>query len=214
MYPKAQILDYNFTYLFYNIQVIATTLVFRSLNEPTTRNPRVYTDFWWWVRVRIRIEFHLILHHATPLSDQESRQPRRNWDIKYWEKCLIGRKVGIKEGTGEEASFDVVVPTRGKELTPKIRNKVCALAEDGHRVLYIMARYKLSRKAVRYTLDHEASRPETNESIRRPGAKKTYSHLDERNILWHAREYPQNTYAQLIKVTGVTCSPKVVRHIL
>jgi hypothetical protein len=40
--------------------------------------------------------------------------------------------------------------TRRKELTPKMLNKVCALAEDGYNVLYIMARYKLLRKAIRY----------------------------------------------------------------
>jgi hypothetical protein len=68
--------------------------------------------------------------------------------------------------------------TRGKELTPKLRNKVCALKEAGHGISYIMGCFKLSRGAVCYTLDHEASRPETNTSAPRPGAKKTYNYLD------------------------------------
>ncbi|KAF4636893.1 hypothetical protein G7Y89_g1182 [Cudoniella acicularis] len=104
--------------------------------------------------------------------------------------------------------------TRGKGLTPKMRNKICARAENGHVVAYIIGRYKLSQGAVRYTLDHEASRPETNTSIPRPSVKKTYNYLDERNILRHARQRPQDTYTQFIKATGVTCSPKVVWYIL
>ena len=58
-----------------------------------------------------------------------------------------------------------------------------------------MGRYKVSRGAVRYTIDHKASRPKTNESALRPGAKKSYNQLDERNILRHARAQPQDTYA-------------------
>ena len=104
--------------------------------------------------------------------------------------------------------------TRGKELSPKIRNRICALAENGHSIAYIMGRYKVSRGAVRYTIDHEASRPETNESVLRPSAKKLYNQLDKRNILRHAHAQPQDTYAQLVQATGVTCSHKVIRHIL
>jgi hypothetical protein len=95
-----------------------------------------------------------------------------------------------------------------------MRNKICALAEDSHSVPYIMARFKQSRKAIRYTIAHETSRPKTNESKPRPGAKKTYSHLDERNILPCAREWPQDIYAILIAATKVKCSHKVIRHIL
>jgi hypothetical protein len=73
--------------------------------------------------------------------------------------------------------------TRGKEL----RNKICALAENGHDIPFIIGRYKVSRGTVRYTLDHQASRPETNTSAPRPGAKKTYNYLDERNLLRYAR---------------------------
>jgi hypothetical protein len=63
--------------------------------------------------------------------------------------------------------------TRGKELTPKLYNKICALAENSHGIPFIIRRYKLSRGAVCYTLDHQASRPKTNTSAPRPGAKKT-----------------------------------------
>jgi hypothetical protein len=44
--------------------------------------------------------------------------------------------------------------TRGKELTPKLLNKICVLAENGHDIPFIMGRYKVSRGTVRYTLDH------------------------------------------------------------
>jgi hypothetical protein len=44
--------------------------------------------------------------------------------------------------------------TRGKELTPKLRNKICALAENGHDNPFIIGRYKVSQGAVRYTLDY------------------------------------------------------------
>jgi hypothetical protein len=44
--------------------------------------------------------------------------------------------------------------TRGKELMPKLRNKICALAENGHDVPFVIRRYKISRGTIRYTLDH------------------------------------------------------------
>jgi hypothetical protein len=64
------------------------------------------------------------------------------------------------------------------------------------------------------TLDHEATRPESNVSSPRPGAKKTYNYLDERNLLRHVRQNPQQTYAQLKKAAEVQYSHKVIRHIL
>jgi hypothetical protein len=76
--------------------------------------------------------------------------------------------------------------TRGKELTPKLGNKICALAENSHGIPFIIRRYKVSRGAIRYTLDYQALLPETNISVLRPGAKKTYNYLDERNLLCHA----------------------------
>jgi hypothetical protein len=81
--------------------------------------------------------------------------------------------------------------TQGKELTPKLRNKICALAENSHDIPFIIGRYKVSRGAVRYTLDYQASRPKTNTSAPRPGAKKTYNYLDKRNLLRHARQNPK-----------------------
>jgi hypothetical protein len=41
--------------------------------------------------------------------------------------------------------------TRGKELTPKLRNKICALVENGHDIPFIIGCYKISRGVVRYT---------------------------------------------------------------
>jgi hypothetical protein len=67
--------------------------------------------------------------------------------------------------------------TWGKELTPKLRNKICVLAENGHDIPFIIRRYKVSQGVVRYTLDHQASRPETNISASRPGAKKNIQSL-------------------------------------
>jgi hypothetical protein len=62
--------------------------------------------------------------------------------------------------------------TRVKELALKLRNKIYALAENGHDIPFIIGRYKVSWGAVRYTLDYQASCPETNISTPRPGAKK------------------------------------------
>jgi hypothetical protein len=44
--------------------------------------------------------------------------------------------------------------TRGKELTLKLHNKICALAENNHDIPFIIKRYKVSREAVYYTLDY------------------------------------------------------------
>jgi hypothetical protein len=44
--------------------------------------------------------------------------------------------------------------TRGKELTPKLRNKICALTENSYSIPFIIKRYKVSRGAVYYTLDY------------------------------------------------------------
>jgi hypothetical protein len=73
--------------------------------------------------------------------------------------------------------------TRGKELTLKLRNKICALVENGHDIPFIIGRYKVSRGAIRYTVDHQASCPETNTSAPRAGAKKTYI------ITWTSETY-------------------------
>jgi hypothetical protein len=72
--------------------------------------------------------------------------------------------------------------TRGKELTPKLRGQVISIAECRYNVLYIMARFKLSRKAVRYTLDNNELRTNAN-SLPRPSATKSFTTLDERNIV-------------------------------
>ncbi|KAF4609463.1 hypothetical protein G7Y89_g15853 [Cudoniella acicularis] len=64
--------------------------------------------------------------------------------------------------------------SRGKELTPKMRNKVYALSENGHSTTYIIGRYKLSRGAIRYTLENESLRPESNASRPRPEVPDAY----------------------------------------
>jgi hypothetical protein len=98
--------------------------------------------------------------------------------------------------------------TRGKELTPKMRNKACTLVKASHKIPYIMGRYKLSRGAVRYTLDHEASRPQTNTSLPRPGAKKMYNHLDERNLLRHACQNPKQNICPAEESRGGVLLPQ------
>jgi hypothetical protein len=103
--------------------------------------------------------------------------------------------------------------TRGKELTPKLRGQVISMAECGHNVPYIMARFKLSRKAVRYTLDNDELRTNAN-SLPRPGATKSFTALDERNIVRHARYKPKDIYAKLKEATGVTCSYKTIARVL
>jgi hypothetical protein len=57
---------------------------------------------------------------------------------------------------------------RGKELTPKVRGKVLGMKEAGHNVPYIMRRLKLSRCAVRYTIDQDELRDDA-ETLPRPG---------------------------------------------
>jgi hypothetical protein len=76
--------------------------------------------------------------------------------------------------------------TRGKELTLKLCNKICALPENGHSIIFIIRRYKVSRGAICYTLDYQALCFETNISVFRPGTKKIYNYLDERNLLCYA----------------------------
>jgi hypothetical protein len=102
---------------------------------------------------------------------------------------------------------------RGKELTPKIKGKILGMRDCGHNVPYIMGRLKLSRCAVRYTIDQDELRPNA-ETLPRPGQTKSFSALDERNILRWARSNPKFTYAKLKDATGVGCSHKTISRIL
>ncbi len=103
--------------------------------------------------------------------------------------------------------------TRERDLSPGLRQKIMGAHECGVSVPFIMKQYKLSRGAVRSTIDHDGSRT-NQESCTRPGPKKSFSKLDERNILRHAREFPAHTYLQIIEATGVKCSKKTVSRIL
>ena len=47
---------------------------------------------------------------------------------------------------------------RGKELTPNMRGKVLGMHIAGHKVPFIMVQLKLSRFAVRYTIDQDELR--------------------------------------------------------
>ena len=87
------------------------------------------------------------------------------------------------------------------------------MKEDGHLVPYIMARHKLSRGAVRYTLKNSEQRT-NDKTLPRPGQTKSYSALDERNILRWARYHPKDTYAELKEGTGVTCSHTTIARVL
>ena len=83
---------------------------------------------------------------------------------------------------------------RGKELTPKMRGKILKMHDANYSEAYIIIRLKLSRLAVRYTIAQDELRP--NGYFKpRPGQIKSFTPLDERNILRHAREYPKHTYA-------------------
>jgi hypothetical protein len=102
---------------------------------------------------------------------------------------------------------------RGKELTVKMRGKILGMHEAGHGIPYIIVRLKQSRSACRTTIDQDELRNDAF-SIPRPGGKKSFTHLDERNILRHARTFPKHTYNQLQKDTGVTCSHRTISRIL
>ena len=102
---------------------------------------------------------------------------------------------------------------RGKELTPKMRGEIIGMHKAGHNVPSIMKQLKQSRCAVRYTIEQDELRPDA-ESKPRPGQKKSFTPLDERNILRYAREYPKRTYARLKNDTGVTCSHKTISRVL
>ena len=102
---------------------------------------------------------------------------------------------------------------RGPELTPDKRGRILGMYECGHNVPFIMARLKLSRYAVRYTIDQDELRNDA-ETLPRPGQKKSFSPLDERNILRCARTHPKFTYAKLKDFTGVECSHKTISRIL
>jgi hypothetical protein len=104
--------------------------------------------------------------------------------------------------------------TRGKELTPKLRNKICALAENNHDIPFIIGRYKVSREL--YVI------PSTTKSHALkliplhlgPVPKKTYNYLDKRNLLYYACQNPKQTYTQLKKTAGVSCTYKIIYYIL
>jgi hypothetical protein len=110
---------------------------------------------------------------------------------------------------GERSSNNV----RGPELTPEKRGRMLGIYEYGHNVPYIMGRLKLSRYAVRYTIDQEELRDDA-ETLPCPGQKKSFSSLDKRNILRCARTNPKFIYAKLKEFTGVGCSYRTISRIL
>jgi len=82
-----------------------------------------------------------------------------------------------------EISINIV---RGKELTPKIRGKILGMHEAGYNVPYIIVRLKVSRSAYRTIIDRDELRNDAH-TISRPGIIKSFSPLNKRNSLRHAR---------------------------
>jgi hypothetical protein len=103
--------------------------------------------------------------------------------------------------------------THRKELTPKMRGKILGMHECGHSVPYIMVRLKQSRGAIHSTIDNDELRNEAK-TLPCPGQTKSFSPLDEQNILRCVRAYPKYTYAKLKEYTGVECSHKTISRIL
>lgn len=100
----------------------------------------------------------------------------------------------------------------------KMRGKILGMHEAGHNRPYIIVRLKVSRKASRTTIESIDQDELRNDARSQPrhGVTKSFSPLDERNILRlrHARQYPKHTYAQLKENTRVTCSYRTISRIL
>jgi hypothetical protein len=97
-----------------------------------------------------------------------------------------------------------------------MRGKILGMHEAGHNRPYIIVRLKVSRKASRTTIESIDQDELRNDARFQPraGVTKSFSPLDERNILRHARQYPKHTYAQLKENTRVTCSYRTISRIL
>jgi hypothetical protein len=74
--------------------------------------------------------------------------------------------------------------------------KIIMLHEEGRGEPYICLRLKLSRSAVRYTIEKNKQRPD-GKTLPRAGARKCFIQAEERKLLRHVRLNPKQTYKQV-----------------
>jgi hypothetical protein len=103
--------------------------------------------------------------------------------------------------------------TQGGHFTPRSRTRIVERYNCGYTPAAIATGFNLLDSAVRYTIDQSQYR-NNNDSLPRTPRLKSYSHLDERNILRFARVCPKATYKTVKRHTGVTCSVSTIKKIL
>jgi hypothetical protein len=98
-------------------------------------------------------------------------------------------------------------------LSPGSRRQIVAEYNCGYTPLAIALGHNLSISTTRYTIKKSAQRT-GNATLPKKPRKKTYSHVEERNILRFVRTDPKATYAQVKKAVRLKCSTTTIKRIL
>jgi Transposase len=99
------------------------------------------------------------------------------------------------------------------ELTPYQRGVAIGMTFKGAKSSEIEVALDCSRGALRSTLKL-AHLHDDGKSQPRTGTPKCYTDADERNLLCHVRKNPKDSYAQVQKACGMTCSKSMIKRIL
>jgi hypothetical protein len=102
---------------------------------------------------------------------------------------------------------------RGKDLTPYERGLVIGAYRFGIKEAAIIREFKLSRGAVRSTIQNIISQPQ-GESQLRTGRPTEYNNRDERKMLRNLRLYPTLTFMERRKATGLNMSNSTIKRLV
>lgn len=101
--------------------------------------------------------------------------------------------------------------TRGKDTHPYIRGRIEQAYADGHKSKGIMKLLKVSRGAVRSTLQNAHLRA-NGVSLPKSGMPKVYSIRDMRYLVRYIKKYPDDTYQQVRDAQGKKYSDSTIKR--
>jgi hypothetical protein len=82
-------------------------------------------------------------------------------------------------------------------LSPSTRTRIVERYNCGFTPTAIALGFNLLDSTVRYTIQQSQLRNDKNHSLPRTPRKKSYTYVEERNILRFVRTHPKATYAQV-----------------
>jgi hypothetical protein len=98
-------------------------------------------------------------------------------------------------------------------LSPDTRTKIVTRYNCGFTPTAIVLGLNLIDMTMRYTLEKDTERDKSHSLPRKP-RNKSYTHVEERNILHFIRSNPKATYAQVKREVGLEYSTTTIKRIL